>query len=224
MEAAYSVSETPIKDKIRTDLKDYFKTILIKHLEDRMYNESKIKNWVDNILLECKEYFIKQYPDYDLFLICAIYEKSVYFTEDCYHLCIAAIDASDFVDFYTDSLYSCLNFFCYKHYFLYYNLNDYESDIIRKGNETLLKYLEGRNYNTEKLRSYNNNINKEHMNYILEKCNKLRSYCINRIFQSPIKGKYYFKYLSHGKDIYRAIFQSYQNEAIICTHDIFFFK
>ena len=222
MEAAKPVivSETPIKD----NLKEYFKKILAKHLDDRAYNETKIKNWADNILSESKEYFIKQFPDYDLFLICFICERNVYFTENCKNISITATDASDFVNFQSDSIYCGLNFFYYKHYILNYNINDFECDIIRKGNETLLKHLEDRKYNVDKIGSYNENINKEHMDYIVGKCNKLRSYCINKIFQNPIKGKYYFNYLSHGKDIHRAIFQSYQNDELICTHDIFFFK
>ena len=54
-------SQKSIKYNITDDLKEFFKTILVKHLDDRAYNETKIKNWTDNILLECKEYFIKKY-------------------------------------------------------------------------------------------------------------------------------------------------------------------
>ena len=54
-------SQKSIKYNITNDLKEFFKTILVKHLDVRAYNETKIKNWTDNILLECKEYFIKKY-------------------------------------------------------------------------------------------------------------------------------------------------------------------
>ena len=218
------INKDSIKNIILNDLKSYFKTILVKHLDDRAFNENKIKNWADNILLDCKEYFIKKYPDYDLFLLCFICDRNVFFYENNYCILVIETDGNDSVDFQTDNLYSSINFCYYRHYNLDYSLTDFEADIIKKGNETLFKYLEDRKFNYEKLCNYNKTINEEHNNYILEKSNKLRSFTINRIFQNPIKGKYKFYYLSHGKDIYRAIFQNYQNDSLICSHDLFFFK
>ena len=175
-------------------------------------------------MVDSKEYFIKKYPDYDLFLLCLICDRNVYFKEDCYQISVLETDAGDFVDFQTEYLFCTLDFFYFRHYDLDYVLTDIESDIIKKGNEILLKYLEDRKYNADKISNYNNSINDEHNLYILEKCNKLRSYTFTKIFKNPIEGKYDYNYLIHGKDIYRAIFQSYQNNSLLCTHDIFFFK
>ena len=45
MEAAKPALNTKksIKETIRDDLKEYFKKILVKHLDDRTYNEKKLK-------------------------------------------------------------------------------------------------------------------------------------------------------------------------------------
>jgi hypothetical protein len=86
------------------------------------------------------------------------------------------------------------------------------------------KHLEDREYNADKNGDYINSINNEHLDYIVKKNNLLRCFSDTKIIQTPIKGQYHFNYLCHGKDIYRAIFQSYQNNSLICTHDVFFFK
>ena len=56
--------EESMKDKISNDLKKEFKEIIEKHWDGREYIDEKIKTWVNNILIEAKEYFIKKYPDY----------------------------------------------------------------------------------------------------------------------------------------------------------------
>ena len=116
-----------------------------------------------------------------------------------------------------------MNFFFFKHYNLDYSLEGSECDIIRKGNEILSKNLENRKYVLEKIKQYNSDINNEHINYILEKVNKLRCFTLNRIFQNPIK-RYYYNYLIHGKEIYSKIFQTYSNDSLTCYHEVFFFK
>ena len=124
----------------------------------------------------------------------------------------------------TDALYVTLRFFFYKDYKLSYSLDNIESSIIQKGNELLIKYLEDRKFVYDKLNGYNSSINNEHINYILEKEKNLRCYMLNRIFKNPVGGKYFFKYLSYGKDIYNKIFQTYTNDSLISCHEIFFFK
>ena len=92
-------------------------------------------------------------------------------------------------------------FFFYKNYNLTYSLDDYEDEIIQKGNEIIEKYLEGRKFNYEKLINYNNEIIEEHLNFINTKIKGLRCFCLNEIYENPIKNKYFFKYLSYGKNI-----------------------
>ena len=227
MEAAKPASsDNPnksLKDEILDDLKKEYKQILINHLDEREYKDEKIKIWVNNILTDAKNYFIKKYLDYDLFLFCLVSEKGVYFKQISNFAGITKIDNSDFVDFETNTLYVVLNFFYFKHYNLSYSLEECESDIIRKGNELLNKYLEDRKYIAEKITEYNKVINNDHVNYILEKENKLRCYALNRIFKNPVK-RYYYKYLVHGKEIYSKIFQGYSNDSLTCGHEVFFFK
>ena len=69
MEAAKPVvtSDESLKDAILSDLRENYKTIIIKHLDGRTFNQDKIGTWVDNILIDAKDYFIKKYPNYDLF-------------------------------------------------------------------------------------------------------------------------------------------------------------
>ena len=87
------------------------------------------------------------------------------------------------------------------------------------------KYLQGKKTFEEECDDYNNDINSEHINFILSKeKNTLRCYFINEIFQNPIQGKYYFKYLSYGKQLYSKIFQTYENDSLISYHSVFFFK
>ena len=61
------------------DLKKAYKEILEKYMDDRDFNENKILNWVNNILIDAKDYFIKKYPNYDLFLYCYACPKNVFF-------------------------------------------------------------------------------------------------------------------------------------------------
>jgi len=58
----------PINQQINKDLQNEYKKILEKHLSGRTIKEDKINSWMDNILSDAKEYFIKNYPNYDLFL------------------------------------------------------------------------------------------------------------------------------------------------------------
>jgi len=226
MEAAKPAGNTNknLKEKILDDLGVNFKNILSKHLDDRAYNENKIKTWIDNILFDSRDYFINKYSDYDIFLFCFISQKNVYFNVNIRQIFLEKTDGSNWVNFKSDNIYCVLFFFFYKHYTLDYNLQGSESDIIKKGNELIVKYLEDRKYNPDKNVDYINNINIEHFDYLIKKNNKLRAFATTFIFENPIKGKYDFNYLSHGKDVYKTMFQSYQNDSLLCTHDIFFFK
>ena len=226
MEAAKPAGNTnkSIKDNIFADLRDNFKKVLNNHLDDRVYNENKIKTWINNILFDTEDYFAKKYPDYDIFLHCFVSQNHVYFNVNVRQIFIEETDGSDWVSFKNDNMFCILYFFFYKRYKLDYNLQGIESDIIKKGNELTVKYLEDRKYNPDKNVDYINHINIEHIDYILNKKNKSRCFAVTIIFKNPIKGKYDFNYLSHGKDVYKTMFQSYQNESLLCTHDIYFFK
>ena len=95
--------------------------------------------------------------------------------------------------------------------------------IIQKGSDILKKYLQDRNYG-EECTNYNKYINEEYSDFILKKEKNLRSFFLSHIYQNPIQGKYYFKYLSHGKNIYSKFVQTYENDSLNCCHYLFFFK
>lgn len=225
MDAPLPIKSTiSIKDQINNDLLKAYKEILIKHLDERVLKEDKIYSWMNNILNEAKEYFIKKYPDYDLFLYNYICPINVYFRSNSTSISIINSDWTNSVSFQTNYLYSVLYFFYYKHFNLNYTLDECENEIIQKGNELLGKYLDGRKYNYDKLPNYNNCINGEHIDFILNKENSLKCFCLNEIYQNPIQNKYYFKYLSYGKGIYLKIFQTYVNDSLTSCHNVFFFK
>ena len=222
--AAPISSETPINVTITNDLKKVYKEILEKHLDGREFNENKILTWMNNILIDAKEYFIKKYNKYDLFLYVYTCPRNVYFHSNCYSISLKNIDWVDFVNFQTDKMFSSLYFFFYSHVDLKYSIDDIESEIIQNANEIIEKYLEGRNYNLVQKNNYSNNINVDETNFIINKENKCRCFFLNEIYQNPIKSKFYFKYLSYGKDIYSKIMQTYVNDSLKCYHYTFFFK
>ena len=224
LDSAIPISQTPNKNQIEADLLENYKKILIKHLDDRIIKEDKIKYWMNNILIEAKEYFIKKYPNYDLFLFVYVCPRFSGFRADSSHISKKETDLSNIIEFKTDNLFSFLYFFFYKNYNLDYSLDEYEDEIIQKGYEIIEKYLDGRQYNYDKLSNYNYGIINDHNEYILTKEKKLRCFSINIIYPNIIKCKYYFKYISYGKDIYSKIFQTYTNESLKCNHFLFFFK
>jgi hypothetical protein len=217
-------STTSIKEEISNDLKKKYKEILIKHLDDRPFKEDKVKLWMNDILMDAKEYFIKKYPNYDLFLYNYIGPENLYFRSKCISIGLVDSDWSDSVNFQTDTLYSILYYLCYKKTNLSYSIEENEAEIIQKGNEILGKFLDERKYNYDKALNYNTNINDEHINFILTKEKNCRCFCINEIYQKPIQNKYFFKYISHGKSICSKIFQTYVNDSLISCHNLFFFK
>ena len=179
---------------------------------------------MNNILIETKEYFNKKYPDYDLFLYIYVCQKNVYFSSKYTTISILNSDWISSINFQTYYLFSVLYYFFYKCVNLNYSLDEYENEIIQKGNELLSKYLDERKYNPDKIVNYSKNINDEHVDFILNKEKCLRCFLLNEIYVNPIKGKFYFKYLSYGKEIYMRLFQTYTNDSLTSYHIVFFFK
>ena len=216
-------NELPINKRIDEDLKKEFKTILQKHLEGRTIKEDKINSWMDNVLQDAQEYFIKKYPDYDLFLFCFTSPRSVKFYGYKNSISLINIDWCDFASFQTNDIYSCLYYFFYKKQNLNYQIEDYENEIIQKGSEIVTKYLQDRKYGNE-CKNYNKYIHDDFIDYILGKNKSLRCFFLNHIYPNPIQGKYYFKYLTYGKQIYSKFFQTYENDSLNYCHYLFFFK
>ena len=127
-----TVSEIPINKQITNDLQTAFKVILEKYLDGRTVKEDKIDSWMDGVLTDAKEYFIKKYPQYDLFLDVYVYPRNVYFYAKSISISLPNIDWCDSVEFMTDNLYSLLYFFFYKPVELNYELQRYENILIQK--------------------------------------------------------------------------------------------
>jgi len=223
--------EAPVPDinnkiNIINDLKEQYSKILTKYLVDRVYNENSVKTWTNDILLEAKEYFIQKYSDYNLYLYCLISEAKTPFSQDYSCIFNGSNDIMSWVDFKNDSITCVLSIMIFKINNLDDSINDFESNIIKKGNEIIIKYMENRKFSPTHNITLINNITKEHNDFIIEKVgNKMvRTFSICRIFQNPLDGKYDFNYTCYGKDIYRVIFLNYQNDFLICDYELFFFK
>mgnify|MGYP007102046742 FL=1 len=134
------------------------------------------------------------------------------------------IDWSDLVEFTDDNSYSVLYFFFYEHVELNYKLEGYENTLIQKESETLRKYLEDRKFG-EECKKYNKYINDDLTSFVLnEEKSAIRCFFLSEIYKNPIKSKYYYKYLSHGKQIHTKIIQAFNNDSLTCYHYLFFFK
>ena len=215
--------ELPKNNQIANDLKEEYKKILEKHLDGRTLKEDKINSWMNNILSDAKEYFLKKYPDYNLFLHIYVCPKDVYFYSYANSILITSTDWNDSVVFSTDYLYSCLYFFFYKECNLNYEIEDYENLIAQKGNEILKKYLQDRKFGIE-CKKYDEYIINDYLNFVLNKEKYLRCYFLDEIYQNTEKNKYFYKYISLGKKIYFKIIQTYENDSLICVLYSFFFK
>ena len=223
MNAAPPSSDLPKNKQMTNDLIKEYKNILEKHLDGRTLKEDKINIWMNNIIVDAKEYFIKKYPDYNLFLHIYVCPNDLYFYSYTSSISIINTDWNDSVIFSTDDLYSCLYFFFYKECNLDYEIEDYESLIIKKGNEILKKYLQDRKYG-EECKKYNEYINKEYSDFILSIEKNPRCYFLGEIYQNIEQNKFFYKYASHGKKIYSKIIQTYDNDSLACCFYTFFFK
>ena len=219
-----TVENTSDKDQIKSDLKVKYKEILKVHLEGRALNEQKIKTWLNNILIDAKEYFIKKYKDYDIFLFTQIVPNKIVYRSNANGILITKTDAHNFVEYQNNDFYCILRFMYFKHYNLDYNIEEYEDEIIQKGDVILKKYLEDRQYIQENAEKNNVSINDECVDFILGKEKYLRVFTINKIYQKPVNGNYFFKYLCFGKSVYFKIIQTYENDYLQCVHFTFFFK
>lgn len=112
--AAPLCQELPINQQITNDLMKEYKNILEKHLDGRIITENKINSWMNNILIDAKNYFTSKYPDYDLFLYIFVCPRNVYFWSHNYSISLPNKDWCDFTTFKTNDLYSIIYFFFYK--------------------------------------------------------------------------------------------------------------
>ena len=223
---SYSNKNNQLSEKeiIKSDLSEKYKEILKIHLEGRTFKEEKVKSWLNNILIDAKDYFVKKYPNYDLFLFAHIISQNLFYLSNSDGILSNASDAHNFVYYSNEFFYCILRFVFYKHYDLNYSIENYEDEIIQKTNEILKKYLEDRKFIKENAEKNNLNINSEIANFIIDKEKYLRVFIINKIYKKPLLGKFCFKYLSHGKNIYSKIIQTYENDDLECINYVFFFR
>ena len=71
--------ELPKEKQITNDLKEEYKTILEKHLDGRTLKEDKINSWMNNILSDAKEYFLKNIRIITYFCIYMFVQKMFIF-------------------------------------------------------------------------------------------------------------------------------------------------
>ena len=128
--AAPICQELPINQQITNDLMKEYKNILEKHLDGRIITENNINSWMNNILIDAKNYFTSKYPDYDLFLYVFVCPRNVYFWSHNNNISSSQnTDWSDFTEFITKDLYSVIYYFFYKRLELTYELEESENEI-----------------------------------------------------------------------------------------------
>ena len=78
---SYSNKNNQLSEKeiIKSDLSEKYKEILKIHLEGRTFKEEKVKSWLNNILIDAKDYFVQKYPNYDLFLFAHIISQNLFY-------------------------------------------------------------------------------------------------------------------------------------------------
>jgi hypothetical protein len=211
------------KDTIFNDLKEKYAEILFKYLDEREFKEDKVIVWIDNILKDAQEYFIKNFQNYDLFLFCSVCDNDLIYRTNHFSIYLNESDDYGLVELETGKLYGILYFFFYKHNEFSYDILKYESLIINKGNKILLDKLNDQKYDFEKANDLNKIINKEHSDYILTLENNAKVYLLYEIYENPVSN-YIFKFISYGKDIHSKIIQTFCNEYLTCNHYVFFFK
>ena len=127
--AAPICQELPIKQQITNDLEKEYKNILEKHLDGRIITENKINSWMNNILIDAKNYFTSKYPDYDLFLYVFVCPRNVYFYSNFTSISLSSKDWCDSTAFKTNDLFSVIYYFFYKRLELTYELEESENEI-----------------------------------------------------------------------------------------------
>ena len=99
------------KEEMINDLKNSFKNILEKYLDDREIKDEKMNNWMNNILIDAKEYFIKKYPNFNIFIQVYVKPRNIFFNSNTNVLYSKNSDDYDYTSIKTDYLYSIIYFF-----------------------------------------------------------------------------------------------------------------
>ena len=197
------------KDDIFKDLSEKGKEILSKHLDGRIYKESKIYEWINLILNDSENYFKNKYPLYNIFVYCAIFSNNTSFYSNYTSICVSSSESATISIFKSDQLYSCLYFFYFK------NFNSdpclsLEPKILFSGNKLLCDIFDERKYN-EKTSNYCKRLNDEHITNILNIDRSRRYFFLTLAFKKPlIEFSYNYRYIyPHSlKEIIQTFFTS----------------
>ena len=107
-------SEQTKKEEMKNDLKNSFKNILEKYLDEREIKDEKMNNWMNNILIDAKEYFIKKYPNFNIFIQVYVKPRNINFRSNINVIYFENSDDYDSTSFTTNYLYSIIYFFFFK--------------------------------------------------------------------------------------------------------------
>ena len=99
------------KEQIKLDLINKYREILKIHLEGRTFKVDKIKSWLNNILIDAKEYFIQKYQNYDLFLFTQMRPQTLVYRSNSSGILYNITDSYYFVDYENADFYCVLSFF-----------------------------------------------------------------------------------------------------------------
>ena len=103
-----------IKEIIISDLQKKGNELLVKHLDGRNYNESKVEMWIEAVLRDFENYFKEKYPNYYLFLFCTICSNNTSFYNNSFNIYKVLTEGGSFSVFRINNIYSCLFFFFFQ--------------------------------------------------------------------------------------------------------------
>ena len=179
-------NESKKADIMTDDCEKKGKEILKKHLDGRSYNESKVDEWINNILEEFINYFKQKYPSYHLFLFCqACSKKNCTFYFSKLELRAPLNENSWSSDFETDEIYSNLFFFFFENFTSNAYLS-FEPKLISFGNKLLYKIFDGKHFDRN-MKDNCSKYNNELIDYILKLGKVKRCFSLTLAFKKPLK-------------------------------------
>ena len=207
-------------DAFTSEIKKMAKDNLVKHLEGRVYNTEKTKEWGEMILNDLGNDLKKKYPDFGFGLFFYISDMTAYASNS--NAIYYTSSDTDIIEIYnTNQYYSEIRVFATKKYSVKEHFNKYmTSNDILKVNKRFHDSLEGRIYDSNQVSYYCQNIVNDINQILLEKTNwPCCSFHICFINQLPIKNIYTdFKFIDLE---FMPFFFSYSNDSLLSNLYLF---
>jgi len=209
------------KDEMNEELIQKAEEVLKRHLDGRVFMESKTEEWIKEILEDFEEYFNQQYPTYNLFLFCDICAKDINFYSYYTNVCSVSTEGACHAIFKSHYLYACLYFF----FFQNFKSNPCFSlvpKIISTGNDLLYQIFDERRYNN-KMSEYLIRLNNDHAKCILRIDKSRKIFSLALAFKKPLKN-FVYNYKTNCNYNMKEIIQTFFTKDTEILHLLFIFS